>query len=192
MEWLEQQKTIAEKNTKLEKSKLLPDLSFAYNNMTIRGIGPDNVVYDGSARFQAGQIGIGIPLFYGAQKAKINASKDMQRLREDNYRFGLRQFNTEYQMAINQFARFSRSVDYFEETGLKNAAHIRDAAQQQFANGEINYLEWPCWSTNPFPSRPNTPMRSGTLTKALSNSTTTSTNSNNNMKPSFNHLSQNG
>lgn len=142
MEWLEQQKTIAEKNTKLEKSKLLPDLSFAYNNMTIRGIGPDNVVYDGSARFQAGQIGIGIPLFYGAQKAKINASKDMQRLREDNYRFGLRQFNTEYQMAINQFARFSRSVDYFEETGLKNAAHIRDAAQQQFANGEINYLEW--------------------------------------------------
>nr|HPI81523.1 TolC family protein [Cyclobacteriaceae bacterium] len=126
----------------LEKSKLLPDLSFAYNNMTIRGIGPDNVVYDGSARFQAGQIGIGIPLFYSAQKAKINASKDMQRLREDNYRFGLRQFNTEYQMAINQFARFSRSVDYFEETGLKNAAHIRDAAQQQFANGEINYLEW--------------------------------------------------
>jgi len=142
IEWLEQQKIISMKKTQLEKSKLLPDLSFSYNNMTMRGAGADNVLYDGSTRFQAGQIGIGIPLFYGAQKAKINASKSMQRLSDDNYRFGLRQFNTEYQTAVNQYINFSNSVDYFEKTGLKNASLIRDVAQQQFTNGGINYIEW--------------------------------------------------
>ncbi|MFZ1807168.1 MAG: CusA/CzcA family heavy metal efflux RND transporter [Cyclobacteriaceae bacterium] len=142
MEWLEQQKIISEQNTQLEKSRLLPDLSFAYNNMTMRGAGADNILYDGSTRFQSGQIGIGIPLFYGSQKAKINASKSMQQLSEDNYRYGLRKFNIEYQTVVNQYINFSKSVDYYEQTGLKNASLIQDAANQQFANGGINYIEW--------------------------------------------------
>jgi cobalt-zinc-cadmium resistance protein CzcA len=142
MAWLEQQKIISVKNTQLEKSRLLPDLSFAYNNMTMRGAGADNVLYDGSTRFQSGQIGIGIPLFYGSQKSKINASKSLQRLNEDNYRYGLKKFNIEYQTVVNQYINFSRSVDYYEQTGLKNASLIRDAANQQLANGGINYIEW--------------------------------------------------
>ncbi len=142
IEWLEQQKLISIKNTKLEKSRLLPDLSFAYNNMTMRGTGADNILYDGSTRFQSGQIGIGIPLFYGSQKAKINASQSLQRLSEANYRFGIKQFNTEYQAAINQVISFSKSVDYYEQTGLKNASLISDVATQQFASGDINYIEW--------------------------------------------------
>jgi len=142
MEWLEQQKIISLKNTQLEKSRLLPDLSFAYNNMTMRGAGADNVLYDGSTRFQSGQVGIGIPLFYGSQKAKINASKSMQRLSEDNYQYGLKKFNIEYQTVVNQYINFSKSVDYYEQTGLKNSSLIRDTANQQLANGGINYIEW--------------------------------------------------
>jgi heavy metal efflux system protein len=139
---LQQQKLISIKNTQLEKSKLLPDLSFAYNNMTMRGSGADNKVYDGSTRFQSGQIGLGIPLFYGSQRAKINASKSIQKITEANYLVGLQQLNNEYQRAATQYMNFSKSVDYYEQTGLKNAALISETANKQFANGGINYLEW--------------------------------------------------
>ncbi len=139
---LQQQKLISLQNTQLEKSKLLPDLTFTYNNMSMRGTGADNKLYDGSTRFQSGQIGLGIPLFYGSQKAKINASKSIQKITETNYLSGLQQFNTDYQRAITQYMNFSRSVDYYEHTGLKNASLISDAATKQFANGGINYLEW--------------------------------------------------
>jgi heavy metal efflux system protein len=139
---LQQQKLISIKNTQLEKSKLLPDLSFAYNNMTMRGSGADNKVYDGSTRFQSGQIGLGIPFFYGSQRAKINASKSIQKITEANYLVGLQQLNNEYQRAATQYMNFSKSVDYYEQTGLKNAALISETANKQFANGGINYLEW--------------------------------------------------
>ncbi len=142
IQWLQQQKLISLKNTQLEKSRLLPDITFAYNNMSMRGTGADNIKYDGSTRFQSGQIGLGIPLFYGSQRAKINASKAIQKITETNYLAGLQQFNTQYQRAITQYRNFSRSVNYYEQTGLANARLISDAANKQFANGGINYLEW--------------------------------------------------
>ncbi|MEY4931615.1 MAG: hypothetical protein RI909_2339 [Bacteroidota bacterium] len=139
---LQQQKLISIKNTQLEKSRLLPDITFAYNNMTLQGTGADDVIYDRSTRFQSGQIGLGIPLFYGSQRAKINASKSVEKITETNYLAGLQQFNAEYQRAVTQYVNFSKSVDYYEQTGLKNAALISESANKQFANGGINYLEW--------------------------------------------------
>jgi len=142
IQWLQQQKQISAKMIQLEKSRLLPDFTFAYNNMSMRGTGADNIQYDGSTRFQSGQIGLGIPLFYGSQRAKINASKSIQKITETNYLAGLQQFNSEYQKAITQYLNFSKSVDYYEQTGLKNADLISSTANKQFANGGINYLEW--------------------------------------------------
>ena len=142
IQWLQQQKQISAKMIQLEKSRLLPDFTFAYNNMSMRGTGADNIQYDGSTRFQSGQIGLGIPLFYGSQRAKINASKSIQKITETNYLAGLQQFNSEYQKAITQYLNFSKSVDYYEQTGLKNADLISRTANKQFANGGINYLEW--------------------------------------------------
>jgi heavy metal efflux system protein len=54
----------------------------------------------------------------------------------------LQQFNTDYQRAVTQYRNFSKSVDYYEQAGLRNAGLISDAANKQFANGGINYLEW--------------------------------------------------
>ena len=110
--------------------------------MTLQGTGADNEVYDRSTRFQSGQIGLGIPLFYGSQRARINASKSIQKITETNYLAGLQQFNAEYQSAITQYLNFARSVEYYEQTGLTNAKLISDTANKQFANGGINYLEW--------------------------------------------------
>ncbi len=139
---LQQEKLVSLRNTQLEKARFLPDLTFAYSNMSMRGTGSDNVTYTGSTRFQSAQIGIGLPIFYGSRKAKINASKSLEKVRETNYLVGLQKFDIEYKKAQNQALNFSKSVDYYEQIGLKNAKLIMETANKQFANGGINYLEW--------------------------------------------------
>ena len=142
IQFLHQQKVISLRNTQLERSRLLPDLTFSYSNMSMRGTGSDNRTYDGSTRFQSAQFGIGLPIFYGSRKAKINAARSLEKVRETNYLSGIQQFEIEYKKALNQSANFSKSVDYYEQTGLKNARLITETANKQFANGGINYLEW--------------------------------------------------
>ena len=142
LQYLKQQKAISLNFTRLEKSRLMPDLSFAYNNMSMRGTGANEIVYTGSTRFQSGQIGLGIPLFYGSQKARINASKSMQIMNETSYQAGVQQLTIEYKKAFTQYVNFSKAVDYFEQSALKNASLISETATKQFANGGINYLEW--------------------------------------------------
>jgi len=139
---LKQQKQISLVNTQLEKSKLLPNLNIGYSNMSIQGMGADNLFYNSSTRFNSVQFGLGVPLFFGSQKAKINSSKTLELINENNYQNGLQTLNAEYQKAFKQYQTQLQTVKYFEETALQNANTITKTANQQFANGGINYLEW--------------------------------------------------
>ena len=139
---LQQQKEISSVKIQLEKSKLLPNLNMGYYNMSMKGTGADNIFYNTSTRFNSIQFGLDVPLFFGLQKAKINSSKTLQLISENNFQIGLRTLNAEYQKAFKQYQTQLQTVKYFEETALKNANTITKTANQQFANGGINYLEW--------------------------------------------------
>ncbi len=139
---LQQQKNILLVNTQLEKSKLLPNLYIGYSNQSIQGMGADNVLYTKSDRFNSVQFGVGVPLFFGSQKAKINSSKTLELISENNYEIGFQALKTEYETAFKQYQTQLQIVKYFEETALQNAKTITRTANQQFANGDINYLEW--------------------------------------------------
>lgn len=137
-----QQQEIAEFGFRLEKSKLLPDLSIGYYNASIRGVGPDNKLYSGNNRFNSVQLGIGIPIFRGAQNARIKSSLLNKQLAESNYTLQLRTMNVEYHSSISNYRKYLQTVQYFESKPLKNAALITFTANQQIAAGNINYLEW--------------------------------------------------
>ncbi len=137
-----QQKLIAEKNTALEQSKLLPDLGVSYSNMSMRGEGADRQTYTTSTRFQSFQFGIGIPLFYGSQKANINASKINESIANSNYNNAVNQIKNEFIKAQQQFIKNTQMVDYYETLALKNASTIINNAKTQLLNGEINYIEF--------------------------------------------------
>ncbi len=139
---LQQQKNVSLVNTQLEKNKLLPNLSIGYSNQSIQGMGADNVFYPKSSRFSAVQFGVGVPLFFGSQKAKINSSKTLELISENNYQIGLQTLNAEYQAAFKHYQTQLQTVKYFEETALQNANTITKSANQQFTNGDSNYLEW--------------------------------------------------
>jgi cobalt-zinc-cadmium resistance protein CzcA len=139
---IQQQEQIALASIAVEKSKLLPDLLAGYSNTSIKGTGADNKIYGSGKRFNAIQIGISIPLFAKAQKEKINSAKFSRQIAEHNYTAGLQNIQSEYAAAVAQYNKYKQTVQYFETAALKNASVIISTANQQLANGNINYLEW--------------------------------------------------
>jgi cobalt-zinc-cadmium resistance protein CzcA len=49
---------------------------------------------------------------------------------------------SQFNAAIRQYQSNLATVNYFENTALKNASLISETANKQFNNGELNYLEW--------------------------------------------------
>ncbi len=138
----EQQKIITAANTKLERSKMLPDLSIGYFNTSIQGTGADNNLYSSSKRFSSGHIGIGIPIFSGAQKAKISASRIQEMMADNEYKNQHQKIENQYQSAQSQYENYLEAANYFEKNSLPEAKTISHTADKQFINGEINYLDW--------------------------------------------------
>jgi cobalt-zinc-cadmium resistance protein CzcA len=139
---MEEKVAIANAQQRLEKSKLLPDFTIGYFNQSFRGTGADNQVYNANNRFNGGQIGVGIPLFYGAQKARIEASGNAIKIAENELEYGKNQHKTELQSALAQHKNNQTMINFFEQQQLPNAKLIQKTAMELFDKGEINYLEW--------------------------------------------------
>lgn len=139
---LEQEKNIQNAKLLAEKSKLLPSISLGVNSMTMYGNGADNQFYDRSKRFYSGMIGVGIPVFNSAQRSVIEAQKINQAIADNNYQLGLMNLKNQYAQQLGNFEKLKAEISYYEKTGLNNSENILKTANNQFYNGEINYLEW--------------------------------------------------
>ena len=147
---LEQEKNIQNAKLQTEKAKLNPTFNIGYNNMSMYGNGADNKFYERSARFHSGMIGVGLPIFNSAQKSVIEAQKVNQLIAENNYQLGLINLKNQYLQNLRQFQKLNDEISYYQKTGLQNSENILKTANNQFYNGEINYLEWTLLVTQAF------------------------------------------
>jgi cobalt-zinc-cadmium resistance protein CzcA len=137
-----QQKESAAASLRLEKSKFLPDLSIGYTNSSMKGMGADDRIYSGAYRFNTLQIGVGIPIFSGAQQARVRSAKLNEQIAAANYTTGLQTIQSNYNGAITRYHKCQEIVSAFENRYLKNAELISQTANRQLTAGTINYLEW--------------------------------------------------
>ena len=147
---LEQEKNIQNAKLQTEKAKLNPTFNIGYNNMSMYGNGADNKFYERSARFHSGMIGVGLPIFNSAQKSVIEAQKVNQQIAENNYQLGLVNLKNQYLQNLGQFQKLNDEISYYQKTGLQNSESILKTANNQYFNGEINYLEWTLLVTQAF------------------------------------------
>jgi len=129
----------------LEKSKLLPEITIGYNSQTLQGVQTMNgqeIVYRSSDRLGYFSAGLSIPLFFGAQSNRINAAKLSWQGQLKELAYVRQELNTELANAVDQVQKFEEVLQYYENQGLKNADTIFSTADQQFVNGEIDYLQW--------------------------------------------------
>lgn len=130
---------------KLEKARLYPSLTASYNNISFTGfqrVGDAERYFDINDRFSYVGVGLGIPLFHGAQRAKIRAASvqvEASRLRMQTAR---RQLSVRMKNTLAFYLEVSRQVETTETTLLPESKIILDAAGKRMATGEISYLEW--------------------------------------------------
>jgi cobalt-zinc-cadmium resistance protein CzcA len=139
---LQQQSEIAKATTQLEITKKLPDLTIAYSNVSIQGIGADEVFYKKSNRFNSLQLGVAVPLFPGAQKAKINGSKSLELMSENNLQVAIQQLSSDFNIQFQAYEKMLETLTYYEKVALPNIEVMKKTANLQFSTGEINYLTW--------------------------------------------------
>jgi cobalt-zinc-cadmium resistance protein CzcA len=141
-----QQRTIlADQQKKLEVARLLPSISGGYSNTSITGwqntTGTDEY-YGPGKRFSFANIGVGIPVFYGAQKARISAAELQKRQRTEELETAKQQLSTELQATVKIYTQRKQSVLLYQTSMLPNATAIISAANKKLMLGEIGYLNW--------------------------------------------------
>ncbi|MFM7839822.1 MAG: efflux RND transporter permease subunit, partial [Chitinophagaceae bacterium] len=129
-----------------EKSKLLPNLQFNYNNLSIAGwqkiTETEERLYTRSNRFTYTGIGVGLPLFFSGQRAKIRAANVLVSQRRTEAKAIQKQLSTEFQNALNRYKELTRLIENYRQTLLPNALQIQQAAEKRLGSGDINYLDW--------------------------------------------------
>jgi cobalt-zinc-cadmium resistance protein CzcA len=131
---------------KTEQSRLMPDITVGYNNLSIIGAqtsaAGQEVYYDSSHRFSYVNLGLSIPLFFSSQSSRNKAAK----IEYENYKIMAEntkiELTTEIANAVSEVEKYKESLNYYENEGLKNATVIIDAANSQLENGDIDYLQW--------------------------------------------------
>lgn len=124
----------AKASVRLEKSKLLPNLSVGYFNQSFRDLN--------SNRFNSFQVGVGIPIFFKAQKSQIKAEEQRILFTENELALRKAEWESGYEAALQQYLTQLDIVGTYKQKQLPAAEQIFKTAEEQFANGEINYLDW--------------------------------------------------
>jgi cobalt-zinc-cadmium resistance protein CzcA len=139
-----QQQQVAAGITSLEKAKLLPDWSIAYTNQSVMGWQYDKSYvdhyYGAGNRFSTAQIGIGIPIFTKAQKARVHASAQMQAAAAMETISAADRLWGQMQQYWIEYDKYQKATQYYR--GLPAADTILQMANLKYKNGDINYIEW--------------------------------------------------
>lgn len=139
---ISKQQDIALGKLKTERARLLPELQLGYQNMSITGIGSDDVYYPSSTRFQAFQAGIGIPLFFTSGQNKTKALGYELKAKQLEYAYTKQLMQQQMRDWRNQLKSLDEICTYYEKNALPQAIEARAAAWKQYKEGNLNYMEW--------------------------------------------------
>ena len=143
--WLsESEQTLSERRLAYAGQGFMPSLNVGLRHqLVITGISPYNV---DRSRFAEGnwmgfEVGIGIPLFYGSQKAKRAAARLDVDIAQASREQAERQAGAELLMAENAVDAARRSYDYYHTDGMDTAREMRRLSCVEYEAGEISYVE---------------------------------------------------
>jgi cobalt-zinc-cadmium resistance protein CzcA len=120
--------------TKVNQHSLLPTINLDLFQGT--NLAPGSKVYPGF------EVGVGIPLFFGSQSAKIKAGKITQQqidLESENFRSRLETSFSTIQKRLDQNQQI---INYYETEGKILSEQLRAQASRSFQEGEIDFLQY--------------------------------------------------
>ncbi|HLP73792.1 MAG TPA: CusA/CzcA family heavy metal efflux RND transporter [Bacteroidales bacterium] len=145
LNYARQQVEVARLEKNLQRSQGLPDLSVGYFSQTIVGTQEINgvpQVFGRGDRFTGIQAGISVPLWFFPHNARNKAagiSYEKARLDAENYS---RAVAGDYQALLDDYSKFSASVEYYRQQAVPEADLIIEQAAKGFRAGELDYLDY--------------------------------------------------
>ncbi|MBC7566733.1 MAG: TolC family protein, partial [Pedobacter sp.] len=106
-----------------------------------QNVNGNEVFYGRNKRFQSVQIGLAIPVFFGAYSAKAKAASIGTSIAKNDLNVQQRNFTSQYQQAIQNYLKSKDRYTYFVNSALVNAALILKNSRLAYQNGEIGYSE---------------------------------------------------
>jgi cobalt-zinc-cadmium resistance protein CzcA len=98
--------------------------------------------YNAGNRFNVANIGISIPLTFGATKARIQSLDYQKQMAESNAKLQQKQLSAQLENVLNQYKQDVLQYEYYVGQALPNAEKIVKAGQLGYKTGEISYVEY--------------------------------------------------
>jgi cobalt-zinc-cadmium resistance protein CzcA len=143
--FVKQQVAVSQIEKKLERSQMMPDLSIGYFSQTIMGTQDVNGVsrnFGQGFRFTGVQAGISVPLWiipYTSRAKAARISENIARTNAENYDKSL---TGSYQSLLDEYSKYTSSVDYYEKQAVPEADIIIDQATRSYKAGALDYLDY--------------------------------------------------
>lgn len=136
---------VTDKALKVAKNGYAPSLSLSLRNqLVITSWDPyhqNRSKFDGG-NFMGFEVGVGVPLFFGATKAKVKAAQKEVEVAKLEMQQELQTRQQEYLSGLSRCnAAFSR-LNYYQGEGKKSAQDLERLSSLEYENGEISYVEY--------------------------------------------------
>jgi len=141
----QQQIAVAAQEQKLEKSKLTPDFSLGYFNQSLAGtyeINGQEQSFSRKDRFQGFEAGIALPLYFGAQSARIKAAGLNRQMVQADLANQQILLQNELKSAEENNQRLANSLNFYQEKVIVNANLTLKQADKAYRSGETGYLNY--------------------------------------------------
>jgi cobalt-zinc-cadmium resistance protein CzcA len=141
---VQQQVSIYDWRTKVNRSKGLPELSVGYNNQTFAGpdINNQSVILNRSNRYSSYMLGVNIPLFTRQYKAATKYAILQKKSAEFAFTEKKSEWTAQWQQGYQRYNQQLQALSYYESSALKQADELVRTATLSFNSGGISYLEW--------------------------------------------------
>ena len=108
---------------KAEKNMLLPDVTLGYFN------GSNS--YAGARHYQGFEVGLGIPLFFGEQRAKVNAKKYAMEATSSLQNHYSRQYNSRVSELKTGLEKYEDALQQYELAGKHLAVELIRSSEDE-------------------------------------------------------------
>ncbi|MTI40708.1 CusA/CzcA family heavy metal efflux RND transporter [Fulvivirga lutimaris] len=129
-----QQEKVIRQEIKWQQARFLPDFNFEYFRGT--NSAPMSDIYSGF------RVGIGIPLFYSAQKARVSQSKIRSEIISKEKEDLNIKLMAKKKRLLAKLESDKQSLEYYENTGNELAERLNKTAEISYLKGEIDYLQY--------------------------------------------------
>ncbi|MBN1158261.1 MAG: CusA/CzcA family heavy metal efflux RND transporter [Bacteroidales bacterium] len=132
--YIEGLRDLAAEQLKIERNSWLPDINLTYFYGTNH--------YDYAKNYLGYQVGLAVPVFFGAQAGKTKASRlgaEIAKIDVQNYDITVR---TKIDELENEMQKYRGAISHYHAIGKELSSELLRTAKQNYASGEIDYFEY--------------------------------------------------